>query len=254
MLAEGLTMNRTTLVTGTAALAGAALTIFGLGGAALNAAKPPSTIQVTTVIDDGDALGRPYLIAGDGSPYLTTPDGLVSSTVTGGEWMLNTYTLAVAKGKDVIKRSNRVASFQFSEPAGVNNPPADLNGIVHAQVHMFSNCDAGLTTMSPGAVQDCAGAFRLEPVNDNDQGYRLAFQPENYAEVTRMQVTCTAGSVGACRDWTISPGASATGATYTGTDGLPRSLNQLLSLIGTSEGVAATLGDYYFSYNIRVTR
>jgi hypothetical protein len=37
-------------------------------------------------------------------------------------------------------------------------------------------------------------------------------------------------------------------------DGLPRSLNQLLSLIGTSESVGAALGDYYFSFNIRVTR
>jgi hypothetical protein len=247
-------MNRTTVFTATAALAGAAFVLLGSGGATLNAAKPPSTIQVTTTIDDSDSLGRPYLISSDGAPYVTTSDGLVSSTVSGGEWMLNTYMLATSKGRLVIRRSNRAAFFQFSEPADSETPPADLSGMVKAQVHMFSTCDASLATMSPGTLQDCAGAFRLEPINDNDQGYRLAFQPDNYAEVTRMRVTCTAGSVGACSGWTISPGASATGATYIGVDGLPRSLNQLLSLIGTSESVAAAIGDYYFSYNIRVAR
>lgn len=247
-------MNRTTALSATAALAGAAVVLLG-SGVTVNAAKPPSTIQVTTTIDDSDTLGRPYLISSDGASYQTTSDGLVSSTVSGGEWMLNTYGLGTSHGKLVIKRSNRTASFQFTEPAGNNAPPDDLSGTaVSAQVHMFSTCANSLVGMSPDGFQDCAGAFRLEPVNDNDTGYRLAFQPQNYAEVTQMRVMCTAGASGNCTEWTISPGASATGATYTGADGLPRSLNQLLLLVGTSENVAQALGDYYFSFKIHVSR
>lgn len=244
-------MNRTTALT---AIAGVALVFLGSNNVTLDAAKTPSTLQVTTTIDDSDSFGRPYLISSDGAPYATTSDGLVSSTVSGGEWMLNTYTLVTSRGALAITRSNRTASFEFTEPSGGNTPPADLSGVVQAQVHMFSNCSATLATMSAGTFQDCAGAFRLEPVNDGDTGYRLAFQPENYAEVTRMRVTCTAGATNVCTDWTISPGASATGVTYTGIDGLSRSLNQLLLLVGTSENVAQALGDYYFSFNIRVRR
>jgi len=248
-------MKRSAL-TATAALAGAALVTLGSGGATLKAAKPPTTYQATTVIDDMDGAGHAYLIAGDGAPYVTTSDGLVSSTVSGGEWMLNTYALSTVKGKLAIKRSNRTATFQFAEPVDSSTqPPADLSGgPVTAQVHMFSNCAATLATMSPGEFQDCAGTFRLEPINDNNAGYRLAFQPENYAEVTRMRITCTAGSTGNCTAWTVSPGADANGAMYAGVDGVARSKNQLLSLIGTSEDVAAALGDYYFSFDIRVTR
>jgi hypothetical protein len=245
-------MKRTVLTA--AVLAGAGFATLGSGGTTLLAAKPPSTFQVTTVIDDFDSGGHPFLISSDGRPYVSGESGLVSSTVSGGEWMLNTYALGSAKGKLTIMRSSRLAWFQFTEPSGTQNPPVDLGGPIAAQIHMFSQCDAALVTMSPGGSQDCAGAFRLEPVNDNDAGYRLAFQPENYAEVTRMRVTCTAGVAGACTAWTISPGASATGATYTGTDGLPRSLNQLLSLIETSESVREALGDYFFSFNIHVTR
>jgi hypothetical protein len=248
-------MKRTTLLTTTAALAGAALVTLGSSGATLNAAKPPSTWQVSTTIDETDSLNRPYLISGDGAAYVSTSDGLVSSTVQGGQWMLNTYALANSRGKLVVNRSNRVAFFQFSEPAGTDPLPADLNGMVEAQVHMFSTCDSALATMTPGAAQDCAGAFRLEPVSDNDTGYRLAFQPENYAEVTKMRIACTTGSSGNCTAWTISPGASASGATYTSPlDGLPRSLNKLLLLVGTSENVSSALGDNYFSFNIQVTR
>ena len=247
-------MNRTTALTAIAAIAGTALVLLGASSVTLDAAKPPSTLQVTTTIDDADSFGRPYLISSDGAPYATTADGLVSSTVSAGEWMLNTYALGTSRGALVIKRSTRTASFEFTEPAGTNTPPADLSGVVQAQVHMFSRCDAALATMSPGDVQVCAGAFRMEPVNDGDTGYRLAFQPANYAEVTRMRVSCTAGAAGACAAWAISPGASAVGATYTGPDGLSRSLNQLLLLVGTSEDVAQALGDYYFSFNIRVSR
>lgn len=247
-------MHKTTTMTVIATITGAAIVFLGSSSVTLDAAKPPSTLQVTTTIDDSDSFGRPYLISSDGAPYATSSDGLVSSTVSGGEWMLNTYTLVMSHGGLAIKRSNRTASFEFTEPTGSNAPPADLSGVVQAQVHMFSNCSATLATMSAGTFQDCAGAFRLEPVNDGDTGYRLAFQPENYAEVTRMRVTCTAGATGACAAWTISPGASAIGATYTGLDGLPRSLNQLLLLVGTSENVAQALGDYYFSFNIRVSR
>ena len=245
-------MNRTTLSTATASLAITTLALLGPVNTTVHAAKPPATIQVITTIEDSDPLGRPYLVSGDGAPYVTTSDGLVSSTVSGGQWMLSTYALGT--GKVPIKRSNRTGSFQFSEPVGTNAPPADLNGIVRAQLHMLSKCDAYLATMSPGTVQDCAGAFRLEPVNDNDIGYRLAFQPENYAEVTRMRVTCTAGSAGYCTNWIVTPGASAAGVTYTGLDGLPRSVNQLLLLVGTSEDVAQTLGDYYLSFTIRISR
>lgn len=233
-----------TVVTASAALAGAALVTLGSGGAILNAAKPPTTYQATTVIDDMDNAGHAYLISGDGAPYTTTSDGLVSSTVSGGQWMLNTYALTTVKGKLAITRSNRTATFSFTEPAdGSAQPPADLRGgPVTAQVHMFSTCAATLATMSPGGHQDCAGAFRLEPINDGDTGYRLAFQPENYAEVTRMRITCTGGAAGNCTAWTISPGADAGGVTYSGLDGLPRSKNQLLSLIGTSENVAGRAG------------
>ena len=105
-----------------------------------------------------------------------------------------------------------------------------------------------MTSMAVGMTVACPGVFRFQA--PNGLWYRLGFQPENYPEVNRMNVTCLSADSGGCKQWTVTP----EGTTTTGSDPNPKNVNKLLQIDPVSENVLADLGDYFVSFYITLVR
>jgi len=201
------------------------------------------TIPVTTTIADFQNAS-PLRVGSDGlGAYVTTRQ--VTSEIQGptGDWIMVTYS------GPRFTPSNRTVFFDLTEPASPNNPaPPFLTSVVQSQ--LIATChkvNIAFLQIPVGTTVQCPGAFRFQA--PNGLWYRLGFQPDNFPEVQRMNVTCNAADSGGCKLWTITP----SGTTLT-TDPNPKNLNKLLQIDPGSDAVLADLGDYYISFSITVAR
>jgi hypothetical protein len=224
-------------------------------------AAPPSAIQVTTTIADFGA-SYPLRIQSDRQgayvtkivKNVTQVESVLWSTSAGTDFTLTTYY----SSKGSYAASNRSVFFDLTEEAvsrGFVTPAigTDSSGMPvpygQATAHLITKCsmvNVDMLSMPQGSVALCPGTFRFQA--PNGQWYRLAFQPENVAQVDRMNVTCTRYDRG-CRTWTVTPGTT----TVTGTDPNPKSLNTLLR-IDAGGTVLEEGSDYRLSFSITVAR
>lgn len=221
------------------------------------AGKPSGDVKVTVDIADFvvDSLGNNVAlrVASDrvglypGDPNVTsqiTPNSL------GSFWSLTTYY----NSKNTLKASTRRVWFDLTEPVPGQNPtpPVPPVSVGYLQASLIANCykdGVDLLTMGQDAVAYCRGLFRFQA--PNGKWYRLAFQPQNYIETDKMQVSCTASSGGACSRWTISPNTVNPRVTI---DATPKSLVRLVETDSGGSVLNDALGDYYVSFSMNIAR
>jgi hypothetical protein len=243
-----------------------ALVILGLVTGTLppvQARAPRTTqIQVTTTIADlgGDhelrvQSDRKGAYATKVVNRVTQVTSVIDQYLTGSAWSLTTYY--TVKGN--YTASDRTVFFDLRERAATGSfatPPIGTDGdgapVEYGQVtsHLIAKCslvNVDMLKIPLGWTASCPGSFRFRA--PDGQWYRLSFQPDNYSEVDRLNVTCTAADSAGCKVWTIASGGTA----VTGTDPNPKSLNNLL-LIDSGGAVIAEGGDYYLSFAITVAR
>jgi len=200
-------------------------------------AAPTPNVQVTTTIADL-AADYPLRIQSDRQgAYITKTVNKVTvvqsqivSNLQGSDWMLTTY----ATSRNQLVVSDRTVFFDLREQVSTGSfatPPVgtDTSGAFveygQATAHLIVKCSrvgVDMLTMANGATASCPGSFRFRALDGS--WYRLSFEPANFPQVDRMQVTCTAADPKGCKLWTIAPGATTT----TGTDPNAKSLNTLL--------------------------
>ena len=233
---------------------------FGLaatGNKVWAAGKPPGDVKVTVEIADFvvDSLGNNVAlrVASDGLG-LYPGDPNVTSQITpnslGSFWSLTTYY----SSRNTLKASTRRVWFDLTEPVPGQNPtpPAPPVSVGLLQASLIANCyqdGVDLLTMGQNAVAYCRGLFRFQAPNGT--WYRLAFQPQNYTETDKMQVSCTASSGGACSRWTISPNTVNPRFTI---DATPKSLVRLVEIDSAGSVLNDALGNYYVSFSMKIAR
>jgi hypothetical protein len=199
---------------------------------------------VTTTIADAIG-GYPTRLGSDlqGSYVNSTQVTSIVQAAT-GDWELTTYYGAK------FTPSSRSVFFDLSEPVSSSNPPPPMTA-GYVQSHLIAKChlvNVGFLQIPAGTTVQCPGAFRFEA--PNGLWYRLSLQPDNFPEVTRMNVTCLTADRTGCRTWNIGPASTI----VTGTDPNPKGVQQLVQIDPNTDAVIATLGDYYVSFAITVSR
>jgi hypothetical protein len=255
-------MSRTIGFSGTrwAVLAAAAAFGVAAGGNVSAGGKPPADVKVTVDIADFvvDSLGNnvDLRIGSDRLGSYPGTDANVTSQITpnslGSFWSLTTYY----SSKGALKASTRRVWFDLTEPAAPGQPAPPLS-TGYSQASLIANCyqdGVDLLTMGQGSVAQCRGLFRFQA--PDGKWYRLAFQPQNYPETDKMQVTCTlssgSGATTACSRWTVSP--NTVSPRVTTPDGTPKSLVRLVEIDAGGAVVNPDLGDYYVSFSIKIAR
>jgi hypothetical protein len=99
-----------------------------------------------------------------------------------------------------------------------------------------------------GATVQCGGAFHF--LGPDATWYKLSARPDNYPDVTDMNVTCQTVDSSGCRTWTIRPDSTLT----TGGDPNVKGVQRLLRYDPATDNVLADLGDYYISFSFTVSR
>lgn len=217
--------------------------VAGKGG------PPASDVSVTANVSL-QVNGAPLRIQGDDKGAYTSTTQVTSVIMASShDWLLQTYF--TAKGKTAA--SDRSVFFDLTEPAAGSNPPPPLaTGFLQAR--LIVSCTNGpqpvdMLTLTVGAQVLCAGHFNFI-MPDLKTYYRLHFKPSVYAETNWIQVTCTAAYArGGCGAWTFAPTGTPTPA-----DPNLKNVGRLLKIDSGGIVLDDTLGDYYVSFAINVTR
>lgn len=130
------------------------------------------------------------------------------------DWFLQTYFYTKRK----LTASERTVFFDLREPVSFANPVPPVT-TEYLQAHLTAKCshvNVDMLTMTVGSTVACPGAFRF--LAADGRWYRLAFNPEYYAQVDRLSVACLTADATGCASWSIAP----TGLTRTGTDPNPK--------------------------------
>jgi hypothetical protein len=213
---------------------------------AATAAKPSSDTAVTTTIADS-MNGVALHVRSDGAgPYLnSSPTQSLILGVT-GDWEITTYTIG-HKGDIPGPRS---VFFDLTEPVAPGNPPPPFQAALQ-QAHLIAKCSvAGVNVLkiAAGTTVSCPGDFRFDLANGS--AYRLSYSPGNFPEVNRFAITCQTADSKGCNHWTLATDGTA----LTGGDPNPKGVQQLVQIDPGSGDIIATLGDYYISFFITLTR
>ncbi len=138
--------------------------------------------------------------------------------------MLTTYTGVK------FTPSGRKVYFDLTEPASDMNPAPPI-GTAYLSAHLIAKCrlmNVNMFRMPTGLTVQCPGSFRFQAPNGS--WYRLSFQPDNFPEVHRLNVTCLASDGGGCRQWSITPSGNPVGL-----DPNAKNLTRLLQIDPGSE-------------------
>ena len=222
-----------------------------LPATAAHAQRLPPDIKVTTTIADM-AGEQPLRIGSDlQGAYVTKVvnkttqiESILQATPNGYDFMLTTYYTS----KSSILASNRTVFVDLRDQVRVGTIATPTLGYVdglpvpagRVTAHFTAKCsrvNVDPTKMAEGATVECPGSLRFRAPNNS--WYRLSFQPDNYAAVDRINVTCTTADATGCRVWTLTPAGTG--------------LTTLLSIdsAGTVVGVG---GDFLVSYSVTVAR
>jgi hypothetical protein len=215
------------------------------------AQRLPPDIKVTTTIADM-AGEQPLRIGSDlQGAYVTKVvskvmqvESILQATPNGYDFMLSTYYTS----KGSILASNRTVFVDLRDQVRVGTIATPALGYVDGAPVLYgrvtaqfsakcSRVNVDVTKMAEGATIECPGALRFRAPNNS--WYRLSFQPDNYAAVDRINVTCTTADATGCRVWMLTPAGTG--------------LTTLLSIdsAGTVVGVG---GDFLVSYSVTVAR
>lgn len=164
---------------------------------------------------------------------------------SGTDWLMSTYGTVYRGG------SNRTVFIDLTEPTSFSNPPPPFS-VAYVQAFLAAKCGSlkgtNMLTIPAGATAQCGGAFHFLAPDGN--WYKLSARPDNYPDVTDLDVTCQASDSSGCRTWTIYPDSILT----TGTDPNVKGVQRLLRYDPATDSVLADLGDYYVSFSYTVSR
>jgi hypothetical protein len=226
------------VLTITAFLATSAGTIAG--GAA-------RTVTVSSVIADAQN-GYPLRIGSDDlGAYVNTRtvESVLEPQNSGTDWLMSTYGSVYRGG------SNRTVVIDLSEPASFSNPPPPFT-LAAVQTFLAAKCGSvqaiDMLKIPAGSTVQCGGAFHFVAPNGN--WYKLSARPDNYPDVTDMNVTCLTADSSGCRTWSIRPDSLLT----TGGDPNVKGVQRLLQYDQPTDRVLADLGDYYISFAYTISR
>lgn len=233
-------------------------------GSAPSAQKVRRTVMdVTSALADvGPTTGHPLLVQSDRKgPYVTTVVGkttqvqsVLINTQYGTDWSLTTYYTV----KNRYAASDRTVYLDLTEQVNSGGFVTPILGVDenggsvergYVASHLTTRCavaNISMLAMATLTTVQCPGALRFQ--SPDGQWYRLSFQPDNFPQSERFNVTCTRGDSTGCREWQITP----SGTTLTGTDPNPKNLNTLLMI--DDGGDLAQGGDYHLSFAFTVTR
>jgi hypothetical protein len=225
------------------------LALLSASGPDARAAKPAPDVPVHVMLADS-ANGALLRVGSDADPLDGySPSSQVASVIqprpTGSDWLFTTFYNK--RGAVTWTRGARIDLTEQDEASGF---PTPLGGPTTVAVHFKVGCsEFGVDMLRLGAGQavTCPGGFRfLAPTSG--RWYRLAFNPNNYPEVSPLIVTCTSAGSAGCTMWTITPSGSPTAA-----DPNPKNLGRLLEI--DDSGIVLALGGTYFaSFSITLRR
>jgi hypothetical protein len=211
------------------------------------AGGPSKTIPVSSTIADSQNGYLLRIASDDLGAYVNTRivESVLEPQNSGTDWLMSTYG-SVYKGG-----SNRTVVIDLSEPVSFSNPPPPFT-VAAVQAFLTAKCGSlrgiDLLKVANGATVQCGGAFHFLASNGN--WYKLSARPDNYPDVTDMNVTCQAADSSGCRTWSIRPDSLVT----TGGDPNVKGVQRLLQFDPSTDRVLADLGDYYVSFAYTISR
>jgi len=222
---------------------------------AIAAGKPPKAVDIpiTQQISDEDGNLVPYMIQSDGLGVYThtavTSKGKTTGTVSvlmenvcgglyNGDRLLDQATESVRKVKVTFDQNNAI---QPGDPNYV--VPALFFGTVNGTARFMNKCTCGaglsMYTMPANTQIYCPMHVRMYSVN-----YRLDMGAAGETETEFVKIFCNAADSSGCKDWSIDPISNPGDTTNPG-----KTRGRLVDL-STNQ----TLGNYYVTYHVHVTR
>jgi hypothetical protein len=222
---------------------------------AIAAGKPPKPVDIpiTQQISDTDVNSVPYMIQSDGLGNYThtaiTNKGKTTGTVSvlmenvcgglyNGDRLLDQAAESVRKIKVTFDQNNAI---QPGDPNYIL--PAQFFGTVNGTARFMNKCTCGagqnMYTMPANTQIYCPMHIRMYSVN-----YRLDMGAAGETETEFVKIFCNAADSAGCKDWSIDPISNPGDTTNPG-----KTRGRLVDL-----GTNATLGNYYVTYHVHVTR
>ena len=219
------------------------------GSALATKTPPPTSVPVTSTIDDHDGSGNPLLMGSDDF----NASGFATYTSTSGHGTSLTSRLTTNGGWQLLLNGQTARTIHLILASqGISGIP---DGYYSNSVEVFARCfDANNVQVS--LLQMTAGASNGNCTFGVDFGigrtiYKLALGPDfdAAAPTGRALVTCTSSANGECASWTVEPNP-ATMTTFALTNG------QFVSAPAANlyAGSAGFQGSYHNSFFVRVAK
>jgi hypothetical protein len=207
----------------------------------------PKILPVSSVIADSQNGFLLRIGSDDLGAYVNTRtvESVLEPQNSGTDWLMSTYG-SVFKGG-----SNRTVLVDLTEPVSFSSPPAPF-AVAAVQAFLAAKCGSvqgiDMLKIPVGSTAHCGGAFHF--LAPNGKWYKLSARPDNYPDVTDMNVTCRAADSTGCSTWSIGPDSAVT----TGGDPNVKGVLRLLQYDQATDTVLADLGDYYISFAYTISR
>lgn len=211
-----------------------AVLVSGSVSSGSSSAKPLVDSPATTDVADADAQsGAPFRIGSDGLGVYSNRVNSVSSIVQGiGDWVLDTKPSTLRKVR-----------IDLGDPAAAGGTAPFQAAVV--PVRFISKCGSWgffMPGMSVGQKVNCPLAVSIVY---NGTTYALRSN-ENYGGTESVQWTCLARNSAKCVSWEMIP-------SVVQADGQLKVVMQLLKPATKPHDAEQLLGQYYMSFDIRVT-
>lgn len=215
------------------------------------AAQKVKDKPATSTIKNQDGTNTDFRIMSDSLGTYTNSTTVLSIIKGIGDWELDTNYL---KPGSNTSGSTRYVRIDFSDPASPSPPnsPSFATTNITVPAEFLVQCSQrnynhNMLTMAVGPANSVTCPLYL---NFDYQGISYAVAMHNnivlggYIDAEPVTITCT-GAIGSqCSSWTIEPTGLVAGG---------KNVGKLLEIEGKNNSVSKVLGNYYFTFDIRVT-
>jgi hypothetical protein len=223
-----------------------ALTATGLMLPAGAKGKPASDTAVTTTIDGLGVDTLPTLrIQSDQAGAYKNSSSLQSILQASlGDWVLDMLNYASSPQRRVL--------IDLRDPVPGSGPnggaPSAPFTYQMVRTRFISKCSQNgidMRTMQPNNLYPCDLAVAFDDASG--VRYRLAMNPNNFAETNWVQITCVATDANAkCNQWRMEP-------SVTQLNGERKNVTKLLKVATKPNQADQDMGDFYLSFTMHVT-
>jgi len=215
------------------------------------AAGPNRNVPVVVSIEDTEEAIAPTLqIRSDGTGVYTNSSVLESIIQSGGDWELNTNVRGATR-RIYLDFSQPVAGSGPGGGAPIPLPTGHYQARFIAKCHLYGN---DLLTLAGGQTVDCP---LMTSFTIGEASYHIQMNPVTGAAVYPLtnfvNVTCTGtGADTLCNQWKIEPSGA-----LVAPDGTLKKRNRAhfyKSVTRKGKTIETDLGDFYFSFQIQMTK